>query len=279
MNSSITWCVVVTHNRIDHLKRCIDAIRRQSYHVKQIVVVNNDSSDGTDEWLKAQQDILTITQGNQGSAGGQHAGMKYAIEHGAEWVWIMDDDGRPTEECLENLHRCTTEVLQYVAPALFTESGKPHFDLTQFGDRDIVNLWGGPYNGILLGAKLIRSIGYPISEMFAWGDEYEYANRVIGAGWHVALCKSAVYFHPSTLRSKLPIRFLTIVSRNLLWEARISKSNYMISKKTRLLVALWASILLIKRQHFFSLNRFSKMITGIYLGMRSLPKECIKQAE
>lgn len=43
--------VVVTYNRLDLLKECINSIRQQTRKLDEIIVVNNSSTDGTLEWL------------------------------------------------------------------------------------------------------------------------------------------------------------------------------------------------------------------------------------
>ena len=41
--------VVVTYNRIDLLKQCVEALLKQKYPC-DILLVNNNSTDGTEEW-------------------------------------------------------------------------------------------------------------------------------------------------------------------------------------------------------------------------------------
>lgn len=43
--------VVLTYNRLESLKNCIDHIDRNSRYVKEIIVVDNGSQDGTRDWL------------------------------------------------------------------------------------------------------------------------------------------------------------------------------------------------------------------------------------
>ncbi len=60
---------VTTFNRLGSLKRCIDAIRAQEHPVDEIVVVNDQSTDGTREWLDSQADLIAVHQpGNFGCA-------------------------------------------------------------------------------------------------------------------------------------------------------------------------------------------------------------------
>lgn len=58
--------VVVTYNRLSLLKEVIDSLRKQTYESRDIIVVNNGSTDDTPNWLKEQNDIKTITQRNVG---------------------------------------------------------------------------------------------------------------------------------------------------------------------------------------------------------------------
>lgn len=87
--------VVVTYNRIKLLKECIDSLRKQTIILDGIIVVNNNSNDGTKEWLALQNDISAIHQENLGGAGGFYNGIKSAYNKGYNWIWCMDDDCLP----------------------------------------------------------------------------------------------------------------------------------------------------------------------------------------
>ena len=62
------YAIVVTYNRLELLKKSIGALHRQQ-RLDQIVVVNNGSNDGTEEWLDGQQDLHVIHQENVGGSG------------------------------------------------------------------------------------------------------------------------------------------------------------------------------------------------------------------
>ena len=73
--------VVVTYNRLELLKDCIESLRNQTRKIDEIFVINNSSTDGTEEWLSRQNDLTTITQPNTGGAGGFYTGTKTDAEH------------------------------------------------------------------------------------------------------------------------------------------------------------------------------------------------------
>jgi len=102
MNNKVA-AVVVTFNRLELLKQCLRSLRNQTRKPDEIFVINNNSSDGTAEWLSHQADLTVITQKNSGSAGGQHTGIKTAYEKGFEWCWCIDDDCIAKENALQKL--------------------------------------------------------------------------------------------------------------------------------------------------------------------------------
>ena len=98
--------VVVTYNRIDMLKQCISNLRNQTFDQFDVLIVNNASTDGTYEYLCENTDSnLTALHLNQnlGGAGGFNAGLRYGVENGYEYCWIMDDDTLPQQDSLQCL--------------------------------------------------------------------------------------------------------------------------------------------------------------------------------
>ena len=91
--------VVVTHNREALLKRCIHNLDNQSRPPDEILVIDNNSTDGTNQFLQ-KQEINFIKQENLGSAGGWFTGIKYGLLHNYDLCWLMDDDGFPDSNSL-----------------------------------------------------------------------------------------------------------------------------------------------------------------------------------
>src|SRR5690554_1438069 len=101
--------VVVTYNRIELLKECIEALLNQSVTLNKLIVIDNNSSDGTKEYLgeiantnKELFEIILLPI-NLGGAGGFYEGIKAACEYKPDWIWIMDDDTEPEKNCLLKL--------------------------------------------------------------------------------------------------------------------------------------------------------------------------------
>jgi len=201
-------CVLVTYNRIKLLKRCIAGLKHQTYGDFDIIVVNNGSTDGTEEWLNTQTDLMTINQDNVGGAGGFYSGMKRAYDCGYEWIWMMDDDGLPDEKELEELVKgaeerelsfvnalvCNIDNHQSLSFGL-CHNGELVFSTEEATKIDTINAIN-PFNGTLIKRGVVERIGFIKKEMFIWGDEAEYTFRAQNAGYACVTITKAIHYHP-----------------------------------------------------------------------------------
>lgn len=204
--------VIVTHNRLTMLQECVCALRQQTHPVSEIIVVDNDSTDGTRAWLAEQTGFHVVLQANLGGAGGFHTGMKTAVERGHDWVWCMDDDGYPAVDCLARLLAVECDDLWFRAPLVLARENAaqlafvlrpPDCDILQTPEQFNTVAQNGlvwdvacPFNGVLIHRQIIRSIGLPLSGMFLWGDESEYSLRAKRAGYKMATVGAARFHHP-----------------------------------------------------------------------------------
>lgn len=200
--------ITVTYNRLQQLKENINSIRNQSRVPNLIVVVNNGSTDGTSDWLKLQQDLFTIEQGNVGGAGGFYSGMKYAYEHEFDFLWMMDDDGFAEEKCLEKtLYLATKNKIGLSGPIITPnhESNELSFGFPGMGSVEkvresqvdgILKDYVNPFNGTLIHRSVIEKIGFIKKEMFIWGDEKEYLLRSLANDIKIGTFINARYYHP-----------------------------------------------------------------------------------
>ncbi len=200
--------VVVTYNRIKLLKECIQSIRTQTRVPEEIIVVNNNSTDGTLEWLNEQKDLTVKTQKNLGGAGGFCTGIKTAYEKGYDWVWCMDDDCIAEDHALELLLKylknnfvLNSLVLSYENPKKLAfglyefKFGKCYKELKDIANKEIIeslNL----FNGSLFSRTIFSNIGFPSKELFICGDEFEYYLRILKAGYNVCTITGSRVFHP-----------------------------------------------------------------------------------
>ena len=172
--------VVVTYNRIALLKKCVQAIRIQTRRPEEIIVVNNNSIDGTLEWLKNQNDLTVITQKNLGGAGGFHTGIKRAYEKGYDWVWCMDDDVLPQQKALQELliyNNSKKERIGFLASKVLWTDGSQCV-MNQHPPETGEAIKQASFVSLLVSMEAIKTVGYPIKEFFIYYDDAEYTSRI-----------------------------------------------------------------------------------------------------
>jgi rhamnopyranosyl-N-acetylglucosaminyl-diphospho-decaprenol beta-1,3/1,4-galactofuranosyltransferase len=197
--------VVVTYNRKTLLSECITALRNQTRKLDAILVVNNGSTDTTENWLLDQKDIFFITQKNVGSAGGFNAGINWAYKNNYSWIWCMDDDGYPKEDALEKILEKDMDRLCLRNCAVLNKENKKTFvwKTKQFAtiddvDNKIIHGIGHPFNGTMLHRNIVERVGVPQQQLFLWGDETEYYYRITRKN-KIPVCTVAdsIHYHPA----------------------------------------------------------------------------------
>ena len=193
---STVAAVVVTYNRLELLQQCVEALRAQTT-VCNILVVDNASTDGTSQWLASQPDLNYHNTGsNLGGAGGFNYGMRWAVEAGYDYVWLMDDDTLPQSDALEKLLEadrvlnCNYGWLSSVA--LWTDGSeckmnrqklkKSFYEYSPLLKYGLVQAEQATFVSLFLQSETILRFGLPIKKYYIWGDDLEYTRRIAVRG-------------------------------------------------------------------------------------------------
>ncbi len=228
--------IVVTHNRLNYLKRLIDSLQNQARKIDDILIVNNSSTDGTLEYLKLNN-LKYITQENNGSASGWNTGIKYALNHHYDYVWMMDDDGFPDlnslKILLENInlnHSSLSSVvlkenkkneLVFPMPKLNKLSNPIIFPLfrkyKKINDlnkkHSVFYNYAHFFNGSLISIDCIKKIGNVYKDYIIYGDEVDYFYRLRSVGL-VQTCLLSYHFHPDVSKRIISHRSAYYYLRN-----------------------------------------------------------------
>ena len=193
--------VVLTYNRKTLLAQCLEALSRQTRPCDAIFVIDNASTDSTAAFVKEQwADKVSLFRlsGEYRSRGGFNAGLRIAYQHEADFIWMMDDDVIPDEDCLEGLLAGDRALEDrgveraFLVPTAWTPEGtrtnvpeidRRHNDLayenwTSLLDVNLVPVTRATFVGILLPRETVARYGLPIADMFMWGDDTEYTVRI-----------------------------------------------------------------------------------------------------
>jgi GT2 family glycosyltransferase/ubiquinone/menaquinone biosynthesis C-methylase UbiE len=208
----ITSIIILTYNKLQYTKECIDSIRKYTAQgTYEIIVVDNASNDGTVEWLKQQKDIISIYNNeNLGFPKGCNQGIDVAT---GEYILLLNNDVIVTKHWLSNMRKAldssekigaVSVVSNYCSyyqsiPVTYNTleemqsfaEGFNVSDSTKWEDR--IKLIGFC---MLIKKKVVQEIGY-LDECFTPGnfEDDDYSFRIILAGYKLVLCKDTFIHH------------------------------------------------------------------------------------
>ena len=209
--------VIVTYKRQKLLAQLFDSLAKLESAPWRVVVVDNEDSNDTrilceqynDQWKGAwQRDdndnplVYFPQKENLGGSGGFSAGMAKALEIGASWVWMMDDDVEVIPNAIESFrklagqcdavmgNRIDFDGSVVAAPYWLSEKtgiANP-FKRNPFRRAKIVE--GIPiketnmlcFEGSLISGDIARLIGPPDARYFIYWDDITYGYLVSKVG-------------------------------------------------------------------------------------------------
>src|SRR5258708_35687010 len=90
-----------TYNDADIIDRTIESVLRQSRSVDCIRVVNIASADGTLDRPSLRHATILRHREKLGTSGTVITGMRFALEHNYDWIWVFEADSPPEPDALE----------------------------------------------------------------------------------------------------------------------------------------------------------------------------------
>jgi GT2 family glycosyltransferase len=195
---------VLTYNRKELLKLCLDSLRDQVERPDRVIIVDNGSTDGTAAFLQAagyRDDRLfryVRLDANIGAAPGFERLFQEVWRSGADWGWFMDDDVVAAPEALKELKRAFAEnfaqpdEIGFLISSAVTPDGKandvPVVDerrklgrSAEWGDylaAGLVKVRTSAVNSILIPRTTLAAFGAPCLDFKVWGEDTDYCLRV-----------------------------------------------------------------------------------------------------
>ena len=192
----LTSIVIVTHNQIDYTRQCLDSIARLTDEPYELIVVDNASTDGTVDYLRAKPGVrLIVNHTNRGFPAAVNQGIAAAS---GKQILLLNNDVIVTTGWLFRLLRARygDPAIGIVGPCSNCVSGpqqvQTHYD--SLGDLDgFAWDWGGTHEGqcldfhrlvgfcLLIKREVIETIGL-LDEQFGIGcfEDDDYCLRPSG---------------------------------------------------------------------------------------------------
>jgi GT2 family glycosyltransferase len=212
------YVVIPNWNGLDFIEKCLESLRAQTVR-HHVIVVDNGSSDGSNRLVREKFPEVELLEfpNNAGFAGGVNRGIRPALEGGARYVVLLNNDAVAEPTWLERLVAAAdaNPRVGAVAAKILKEDGH---ELDSTGD--LYSVWGlpfprgrdeadsGQYDGAeargifaasggasLYRAEMLKEIGLFDERFFAYYEDSDIGFRGQLAGWKVLYEPAARVYH------------------------------------------------------------------------------------
>ena len=207
------FVVVVTYKGKYWYDRCFQSLRNSTYPVT-IIVVDNNSSDGSVDYIRQQYPEVVVFENkdNLGFGNANNVGMKYAREKDCDYVFLLNQDAWIEADMMERLVRVAEKYPGYgvYSPLHLSVEGDSinmrlvMSDLRSFmsdcflgKQKDIYNITYSNAAGWLIPRKTMETIGGFTPLIYHYGEDDDYMRRMVYHGLEMALVPSARMIHDS----------------------------------------------------------------------------------
>lgn len=217
--------VIITRDRWPDLQATLQRVARYELPDLEVIVVDNDSSDGTPERIRARfPGVRVIELDHNAGISGRNVGMRAAR---GEFLALQDDDSFFTRGSLRGALQkmaANPRLGAIAAREVMADTGRTAEFAHRWRPADMVmeaqtgreTLWFIAC-GAVLRREALEQAGY-FPEDFIWGHgEIDLATRLIIAGWEVRYFPDIVTIHRKTSASRNADREVFYKTRNLVW--------------------------------------------------------------
>ncbi len=258
------WVVLVSYTNPKITLECIRSLERvRTEHETHIVVVDNASPDGAYEELEKLRSGWTLIQSgkNGGFAFGNNIGIRHALDRGADYVLLLNNDTEVQSDFLDPLVAYLENYpgVGIAAPQILYDAGRDRiWSLGGTLDtRRMVGMNGrmgeaGPVAGepfpatflsgcaMLIRREVFAAAGLLPEEYFMYYEDADFGYTVKKSGYLMACVPASIVYHKVSLSSggedsPFSIEHMTRSHRIFLRRVRernLMKLGYIVLRKT-----------------------------------------------
>ncbi len=217
--------VIVNYNRREDLRQALESVARQDFADREVIVVDNASTDGSREMLKADfPDVTLVALDENRGMDGYSEGFRRA--RGA-FIFQMDNDSLiPDADLLSRVmtsFAADREDLAVVATRVeeYNPAGDdvPSLRLRD-GRRGPLKDHGFHSGGVAFRKKALDGVGHYDRDVFLYGSELFLQVKLLAAGFRIEYYPDLLMLHKSSPRARDRSRGIYYEVRNRLWFIR-----------------------------------------------------------
>lgn len=206
-------CVLLNWNGWRDTLECLACLERLDYPPLSVLVVDNGSTDGSAARIReAHPDIPVIDSGgNLGFAAGNNIGIRAALEQGADYVWILNNDTLPRPDALRALVlRAEADPELGAVGSVLPYADNPARIQAWGGGR--ISFWTGrvihargPVDekwfefltaaSVLVRREALESSGLFDESFFLYWEDVDLGYRLRKGGWKLGMAPGSVVLH------------------------------------------------------------------------------------
>ena len=211
--------VMVSFNKKEWVKKNLEALRAQTVPFDRVIVVDNDSHDGSPAMIRdefPEVDLILMPHSRYGACETFNIGFKNAD---TDFIAILDDDVQLCEDWVElTLAKIVAEPpTTAMISTRVVEPGMPDWFLNHpevHQERYMATFRGC---ATLARRDVLEQCGYYDEAFFIYGNERDLSARVMNAGYRILQYPTAWCHHGTPFGMKAGARSLYYHVRNLWW--------------------------------------------------------------
>lgn len=211
------YVVVLNYDDWASTGRCVASLARTSSEDFRVVVVDNGSHSGPPDALsKSVPGLVILLNGrNLGYGQGNQRGIRYAMDRGAEFVWLLNNDAEAEADALERMVAvCEQDPEVGAVGSVIIDTDSTH-RVQAWGGGRVSFLTGLPQHvrepgarldylcgaSVLLRCGAIRKVGSFDDRFFMYWEDTDLSFRLRRAGWKLAVADGSRVRHASSSTS------------------------------------------------------------------------------
>ena len=245
--------ILLNWNQPEFTLACLQSLKRVDYPAYDVVVVDNGSVDGSPAVIREAFPAITLIENsrNLGFAAGNNVGIRYALDHGADYVLLLNNDTEVSPDLLRRLVAVGEADPQIGAlgPKIYyydhakviwsaggavDRLGRAHHlgenqvDGWESGDgeggvQDVAYVTGC---AILVKRHVVERLGPLDERFFIYFEETEWCSRIHRAGFRVVYVPQARLWHKIKMEARhASRRYLYLMTRNRLLYLRCTSAS------------------------------------------------------
>ncbi len=221
MSTPIVHVLIINWNGLEHLEACFSSLLASPYKEVRFVLVDNASTDGSAAFVRQKfghdpRVEFVLLDKNLGWSGGNNAGMRRALEMGADYVLLLNNDTRVAADAIQRLvalaesepetGALAPKLLMFDEPRFINSIGLVASTIGAAWDRCIGEVNGPKWDehvpvigvcgaGFFIRSEALRKTGLLPEDFGIYLDDLDLSMRLWNAGYTVLTCPESVIYH------------------------------------------------------------------------------------